>query len=328
MEGEDGEKYVKAKVAKAIYFKGVPKDISEEEVVAFFSRAGVIKKDPETRQEAIKLYKDEKGEKKGDGMVTFFRPESVSQAFSLLHEANIRPGFPVFIEEAKFKLEPGQIVKTSRRRGKRKRNRSSDDNASSNNDSLLETQSDDDNISNSDIEEENEGEGREEKKKGSKAVSSHLKSLPSHSSSSSISSVIIPKKKKKKLYNQAEELGWEEKEQKHVILKHMFDPLSAASSDISFYDDLKQEILEESKKLGHVESVKVFERSPLGVVAVKFATSSAAIKCIELMNGRFFDNMKIEAEFYDGYSDYTVAEKEEEAKKRDDDWAQWLGDDS
>ena len=104
-------KYVQQKVNKSIYAKGMPLDVTLEECIAFFSRAGVIKKDPDTAKEVIKLYTDEEGKPKGDALITFFRPESVQQAFALLHEAFIRPGFKVLIEEAKFKLEPGTSVR-------------------------------------------------------------------------------------------------------------------------------------------------------------------------------------------------------------------------
>jgi HIV Tat-specific factor 1 len=312
IEGEDGVKYVQPKVNKTIYVKGLPKDVTEEECVAFFSRAGVLKKDPETRKESLKLYHDEQGQLKGDGLVSYFRPESVAQAFILLHEAPIRPGFPILIEEAKFKLEPGAVVKTSRRRGKRKRNQHDlpqDKDIAEHSGDEATVDSDND---------ESKAPADESKASDQKSASKSKASVPNND----IPKVIIPKKKKK-LYNQNEELGWDEKEQKHVILKHMFRP-AEAQGDIHFYDELKDSIMEEASKLGHVESIKIFEGSPLGVVALKFATGAAAEKCIAVMNGRKFDDVAIAAEFYDGYTNYVVSENDESVAKRDAGWASWL----
>lgn len=319
LEGEDGAKYVQPKVNKTIYVRGLPKDVTEEEMVSFFSRAGVLKKDPTTRAETYKLYKDEAGAFKGDGLVSFFRAESVPMAFTLLHEAEIRPGYKVLIEEAKFKLEPGTTVKTSRRRAKRKRNTSAVAGAGVNS---VEDDIKSDDEASVHSEDEEGGNVGDNSARPSAAVAGSSAPNDSKKAQSSDIKVIIPKKKKK-LYDQNAELGWEEKEQKHIILKHVFRPEDAIAN-VHFYDEIKEDILEEAKKLGHVESVKVFERSPLGVVAIKFSTSSAAEKCLTLMNGRMFDNSRLSAEYYDGYTNYTVAEKEEEVAARDSNWAEWL----
>jgi HIV Tat-specific factor 1 len=106
-------------------------------------------------------------------------------------------------------------------------------------------------------------------------------------------------------------------------MKHMFDP-EDAKTDISFYDDLKEEIEAEVKKLGPVNNVKIFERNPEGVVAVKFSEQWAAEKCIQVMNGRFFGGKKIEVDFYDGWTDYYVPEKEEDQAARDKRWEEFL----
>jgi len=336
LEGADGMKYVQPKVNKTIYVRGLPTDVTEEEMVSFFSRAGVLKKDPTTRTETFKLYKDENGHYKGDGLVSFFRAESVAQAFKLLHEAHIRPGFPVLIEEAKFKLEPGTTVKTSRRRGKRKRNQQDPSKAGHSNGAN--DVKDEDDVSMHSGDEDDENEDREEVTESGSSNAKHSAEVKTSTTTTttnpaavSSTSAKIPlkelkpmiPKKKKKLYDQNEELGWEEKEQKHIILKHVFRPEQAFGS-ITFYDELKEEIMEEAKKLGHVESVKVFERSSLGVVAIKFSTSSAAEKCLSLMNGRIFDGNRIAAEYYDGFTNYTVSEKEDEVAARDSNWADWL----
>ncbi len=42
------------------------------------------------------------------------------------------------------------------------------------------------------------------------------------------------------------------------------------------------------------------------------------------MNGRFFDKRKIEAFFYDGYTNYNVEETEEAAQMRLKKWQEYL----
>jgi len=54
--------------------------------------------------------------------------------------------------------------------------------------------------------------------------------------------------------------------------------------------------------------------------------TSKFLSCIENMNGRFFDGRKLEADFYDGKSDYRVQESEEERQKRLAEWDKWIED--
>lgn len=103
----------------------------------------------------------------------------------------------------------------------------------------------------------------------------------------------------------------------------MFDP-RLALRDINFYDELKNEVKIEFEKCGPTESVKIFERNPEGVVAVKYQFGYGAEKCIETMNGRWFDGRKLEADYYDGFSNYYVEETDEEKAIRDEGWSKWL----
>lgn len=242
------EKAKKAKkISTSILVKGLPKDITEKEFLDFCSKAGVIRKYAQTKKPMFRLYEDENGNL--IGRVTYFRVESINLAFVLLDGDEIRPGYPVTIEESEYQ--------------------------------------------------EGDEEDIEKLKKG----------------------------KNRRVYDQSQELSWEEKEERHVIIKNCFDPKEALE-DVYFYEDLKNAFKEEcEKKCGEVESVKVFERNPEGVIAVKFARGYDAEKCIELMHGRWFDGRKLHAEFYDGISDYFVEEKDEDKEARDRKWAEWLGDD-
>ena len=52
--------------------------------------------------------------------------------------------------------------------------------------------------------------------------------------------------------------------------------------------ELQADVEEECQKLGPVDSVKVCENHPQGVVLVRLKDRKDAQKCIELMNGRWF----------------------------------------
>jgi len=132
-----------------------------------------------------------------------------------------------------------------------------------------------------------------------------------------------PSKKQRRYNQEKNELDWEEKEQVHVIIKNMFDP-GEARKDFNFYDTLRDEITQEFQRSGPIEAVKIFERSPEGVVAVKYANQLGAEKCIEVMNGRWFDSRQLKAEFYDGFTNFYVPETDEERSERDGEWAKWL----
>jgi len=211
----------------------------------------LIKKDAETAQPKVKVYRDEEGRGKGDALVHYYRPESVDIALKILDESQIRPGFPIKVQRAVF--QPGG--------------------------------------------------GGTEKKKKKKKVSS-----------------------KTKLYDQAKELTWAEDENRHVVIKHVFDQRESWS-DPNFFKDLEQEITTECEKIGPVEKIKFFERNPEGVVVIKFEDHFLAEKCIAKMNGRFFAGRRLEADLYDGWTNYEVKESEEQRQERMKAFGSWLEDD-
>ncbi|XP_077244038.1 RNA binding (RRM/RBD/RNP motifs) family protein isoform X2 [Tasmannia lanceolata] len=114
------------------------------------------------------------------------------------------------------------------------------------------------------------------------------------------------KKKKKKLKRVEDKiLGWGGHDDSKVIipstivLRHMFTP-SELRSDPSLGPELEADVKEECTKLGLVESIKVCENHPQGVVLVRFKDRRDGLKCIELMNGRWFGGKQIHASEDDG----------------------------
>ena len=52
--------------------EGLPRDATEEELFEAFKKCGVVKLDARTERPKVKVYRDERGEVKGDGLVVFF----------------------------------------------------------------------------------------------------------------------------------------------------------------------------------------------------------------------------------------------------------------
>ncbi|KAM0940088.1 putative RNA recognition motif domain, nucleotide-binding alpha-beta plait domain superfamily [Dioscorea sansibarensis] len=114
------------------------------------------------------------------------------------------------------------------------------------------------------------------------------------------------KKKKKKLKRVEDKiLGWGGHDDAKlsipttIILRHMFTP-AELRADESLLPELEADVREECAKLGPVDSIKVCENHPQGVVLVKFKDRKDGLKCIELMNGRWFGGRQIHASEDDG----------------------------
>ena len=66
--------------------------------------------DPRTGQAKIKVYTDESGLGKGDARICYSNIESVQMAIDWLSGSEIRPGFPVQVEEATFQMK-GEVYR-------------------------------------------------------------------------------------------------------------------------------------------------------------------------------------------------------------------------
>jgi HIV Tat-specific factor 1 len=92
-----------SKINSNVYVNYLPIDITEKEIIEFFSRCGFIRKDPRTGDYKIKIYKDNHtGKNKGDALISYLREESVQMATDLLNESEIRPGYKIKVEKANF----------------------------------------------------------------------------------------------------------------------------------------------------------------------------------------------------------------------------------
>ncbi|KAM7491551.1 hypothetical protein LguiA_034472 [Lonicera macranthoides] len=116
----------------------------------------------------------------------------------------------------------------------------------------------------------------------------------------------VDKRKKRKLEKvERKMLGWGGRDDAKlsipatVVLRYMFSP-AEMRADEALHSELAADVEEECSKLGPLESVKVCENHPQGVVLVRFKDRNDAHKCIELMNGRWFGGRQVHASEDDG----------------------------
>ncbi|ELW63388.1 HIV Tat-specific factor 1 [Tupaia chinensis] len=87
-----------------VYVSGLPPDTTAEEFIQLMSKFGIIMRNPQTEELKVKLYKDNQGNLKGDGLCCYLKRESVELALKLLDEDEIR-GYKLRVEVAKFELK-------------------------------------------------------------------------------------------------------------------------------------------------------------------------------------------------------------------------------
>lgn len=129
------------------------------------------------------------------------------------------------------------------------------------------------------------------------------------------------KQKKKKLkYAEQKALGWggfddaKRKQPMGVLLKNMFTQQELLL-DPNLLTDLEADVAEECSKIGPVERLRVYKNSSQGVVMVKFKDRDSGLKCIQIMNGRWFGGKKVEAVEDDGLINYALTDTAEEAER-------------
>lgn len=70
-----------------VYVSSLPQDITEEEFGELMSKCGMVMKDPKNGNLRLKLYKDEKGEIKGDGLCHYIKVSDLNEKFfKLIHK--------------------------------------------------------------------------------------------------------------------------------------------------------------------------------------------------------------------------------------------------
>jgi hypothetical protein len=57
------------------------------------------------------------------------------------------------------------------------------------------------------------------------------------------------------------ELGWEDKESRIVVIKHLFHPSEAKEDTFKFFEELKNDIEIEAGRCGEIQTLRIFEVS-------------------------------------------------------------------
>ncbi|KAI9333312.1 nuclear mRNA splicing factor-associated protein [Obelidium mucronatum] len=91
-ESEKKPEPPRKKFNSSIYITNLPLDVTIEEMKEVFTKYGIIMEDIATGLPRIKLYTNEKGEFKGDALVTYFKEESVKLAVDLMDDSDFRFG--------------------------------------------------------------------------------------------------------------------------------------------------------------------------------------------------------------------------------------------
>mmetsp|Transcript_26029 Transcript_26029/g.63564 ORF Transcript_26029/g.63564 Transcript_26029/m.63564 type:complete len:525 (-) Transcript_26029:410-1984(-) len=100
-------KFSKRNAKNWIYITGLPtdKDVTEDDIHKFFSRAGLLDLDPESLKPKIKLYRAAGGQLKGDASVCYAKADSVNLALQVLDESPWDEKHIIRVQKAKFEAK-------------------------------------------------------------------------------------------------------------------------------------------------------------------------------------------------------------------------------
>ncbi|XP_042039757.1 splicing factor U2AF-associated protein 2-like [Salvia splendens] len=132
----------------------------------------------------------------------------------------------------------------------------------------------------------------------------------------------VDNKKKRKLQKVEQKmLGWGGRDDSKVsmpatvLLRYMFTP-AELRADETLHTELEEDVRDECGKLGPLDAVKICENHPQGVILVKYKDSKDALKCIELMNRRWFGGKQVNACLDDGTVNHALVRDLEEETDR------------
>ncbi|KAF1994611.1 hypothetical protein P154DRAFT_27248 [Amniculicola lignicola CBS 123094] len=102
-------------VNRAIYVIGIPKDANREEIEDEFGRfCGIIDVGADQKKR-VKMYYNDDGTFKGEALIVFLRPESITSALNLMDDQPLRYGGTekLQIQEADFSYKKEQVGATT-----------------------------------------------------------------------------------------------------------------------------------------------------------------------------------------------------------------------
>ncbi|KAK9820468.1 hypothetical protein WJX72_010675 [[Myrmecia] bisecta] len=120
-EAEKQAQWFDLKINTSVYVTGLPEDVTVPDIVAVFTKCGLIK-ETDDRQPRVKIYRDKAtGMPKGDGLVTYLKEPSVGLACQILDGAPFRDdGPPMTVTVAKFEQKGEGYVPKKKARPKKK----------------------------------------------------------------------------------------------------------------------------------------------------------------------------------------------------------------
>ncbi|UNI21099.1 hypothetical protein JDV02_007118 [Purpureocillium takamizusanense] len=261
----------KPKENTAVYVTGLPADATVDEIHELFSRkCGIIAEEIDSGAPRIKLYTDDAGNFKGDALVVFFKPQSVRMALTLLDDSDFRV-LPSGQGEGRIRV---QEADSSYKRVKHNPEESGTSTPASQPGARRSAQG---------------GGGGGDRQKVIRKTQKLDAKLADWSDEederfaavAAEAAAVVPKGRKK------------------VILRQMFRIFELEEDPASVLE-IKEDIRDECSKLGTVTSVVLYDQEPEGIVTVKFKEPEGALRCVELMDGRNFDQRIVRAEIATG----------------------------
>ena len=261
----------------AVYATGLPDDLTLDEALAFFKKAGVIREDLRTNEKRIRLYRDEQtGRGKGDATVNYMFGDSVPLALTLLDGAEIRPGCVVKVVEAKFDRATAAAQHGNSEADRaEKRNKVETMLAKRQKEVALSWLGDD---------------------------STFHSPLPPAASDSTTSSNGLRIVVLSRLFTPAEAADAADEQ---GSTDDYFEELTS---------DIGEEL---EARCGAVDKMTVYEHNTDGVVVVKFKSVEGAERCVKEMRGRRFGGREIGVEWWDGRDYSVKETSEEEKARLD-----------
>ncbi|KAL8427996.1 hypothetical protein Efla_007871 [Eimeria flavescens] len=264
--------FVRPKKNTSIYVSGLPPHFTETDVAELFKKAGVFKVDADTLQPKIRLYVDEAGRPKGDGLVAFVHEASVDTAIKYFNDYAVSDSHTIKVVRADFSKKQGEAKALAA------------------------------SLSASGGPPANQQAARLRQRKRMLAARQEQQRHLLFEFCFLLLLVC-------RLLSWGLEVADGRAKQRIVVLRPMYSTAEAEKHEEgdAFYEELRDEVRDEVAKIAMPEKVTVIPRHPQGIVCLKFQKAEEAQLVVERMQGRLFDGRQVEASFFDGATDFRAS---------------------
>ncbi|POY75486.1 hypothetical protein BMF94_1388 [Rhodotorula taiwanensis] len=313
----------------AVFVSHLPKSTTVSQLSETFSKAGLILEDTEGEPK-IKLYRDDRGDFKGEALIVYLQEASVQLACRLFDETELVLGSGDGVMSVK--VAEWDSSKQNKKKGDSAARAAGTTTASDGSQGARDPTAGGTEASTSGGKGANgNGAGgsdkpsKEKARQGKRAAALRQK-LEDWSSDEDDAAANAARSRKYRGI---------------VVLEGMFS-LQELEEDPTLLLDLKEDVREECETLGEVTNVTLYDKEEKGIMSVRFKDEVAAQACMAKMNGRFFAGRTVAAYpmtgrhkfkksgteitfegtgFGDATEESEAAEKE---KERLDKYADWL----